>query len=61
MLKTCKIDNTIGIWSTNYYSTSRNNNALVYDVDELFYNLDNRCVVYDVQYELSTVTERLCE
>ena len=45
----------------HYYSISRNNNALVYDVDELFYNVDNRCVVYDVLYVLSTVTKRLCE
>ena len=45
----------------HYYSTSRNNNALVYDVDELFYNVDNRSVVYDALYVLSTVTERLCE
>ena len=45
----------------HYYSTSRNNNALVYDVDELFYNVDHRFVVYDVLYVLSTVTERLCE
>ena len=55
-MKTCKIDNTIGIWSTTKVG-SRNNNALVYDVDELFYNVDNRCVLCI----LSTVTERLCE
>ena len=45
VLKTCKIDNTIGIWSTTIVG-SRNNNALVYELDELFYNVDNRCVVY---------------
>ena len=35
MLKTCKIDNTIGIWSSI--------NNVLYD-DELFYYVDNRCV-----------------
>ena len=47
-MKTCKIDNTIGIWSSR-------NNAL-YDDDVLFYYVDNRCV-YVAQWLRDCVNE----
>ena len=49
VLKTCKIDNTIGIWSSR-------NNALYDDDDELFYYVDNRCV-YVAQWLRDCVNE----